>query len=393
MPRNSWNGRRRNNKKPFRLYIPHIIVFCSSMGIMIIELLASRIISKYFGNSLYTWTGIIGIVLGGITLGNFLGGKIADRRQAEKAAPVLLLIASGLTLLLLVLDLLLSFAVDNVTFSSTLVMILAAVAVIAALFFLPSTALGTISPVMAKYALNQNDQVGRTVGGIYASGAAGSIVGTFLSGFVLVPLLGIRTVVFIVAAMIALLTLFIKMPKRRALGAWMAVLTILLFFTVIGPENGLFASGRESRTVYETDSMYSHIEVEDNTDGERVLIMDGLVHNLYDPTDPDNLLYEYERIFKSISEILRGERFNAETFKTLTLGGGALTFPWYLERHYPESINHVVEIDPAVVDTAQRFFDIPLNSELNIHVQDARQYVRNAIGKEQFDIIYLDVIQ
>ncbi len=362
------------------------------MGIMIIELLASRIISKYFGNSLYTWTGIIGIVLGGITLGNYVGGKIADRRPAVKAAPVLLFIASGLTLFLLVLDLLLGFAMQDIVFESTFVMVGAAVAVIGVLFFLPATALGTISPVMAKYALEQSDKVGTTVGGIYASGAGGSILGTFLSGFVLVPLLGIRTVVFIVAAMIALLTLFIRTPKRRALGAWMAGLAVLFFFSVIGPDRGLLAFEESSFLIYETDSMYSHIKVEDyKEDNERVLVMDGLVHNMHDLSDPDHLLYEYERIYELATQKMVSSRFPGGEFTTLTLGGGAFTFPSYLERHYPEGEHHVVEIDPEVVRIAHDYFDLPGDTALKIHVQDARQFVRNTAGKMEFDIIYLDV--
>jgi predicted membrane-bound spermidine synthase len=66
------------------------VVFITSMSIMIIELVASRLVAKYFGNSLFTWTGIIGTVLGGISLGNYLGGRLADRYPADRLASVLL---------------------------------------------------------------------------------------------------------------------------------------------------------------------------------------------------------------------------------------------------------------------------------------------------------------
>ncbi len=360
------------------------------MGIMIIELVASRIISKYFGNSLYTWTGIIGIVLGGITLGNYLGGKFADRYPVKKTAPVLLLIASVLTILLLLLDLIIDAAMTGVTFSNPALMLIAAIGVISLLFFLPSTALGTISPVMAKYALERSAKVGSTVGNIYASGAAGSIIGTFLSGFVLVPFLGIRTVVFVVAAVIALISLLVNPPKRLFAG-WLVLLSFLFFlFTAAGPA-GVSASVSNNETVFRTDSMYSHIEVQDRDGEQRVLIMDGLIHNMYDRSDPDILLYEYERIFKKLTERFIKEQRESGGIRTLTLGGGALTFPSYLERHYPESEHHVVEIDPEVVRIAHEYFDIPRYSALNIHILDARQFVGNADVREKFDIIYLDV--
>jgi MFS family permease len=80
--------------KTLRRYLPHLVVFVSSMGVMIIELVASRLISKYFGSSLYTWTGIIGVVLGGISLGNFIGGRLADRYPPRNIIAILLLIAS-----------------------------------------------------------------------------------------------------------------------------------------------------------------------------------------------------------------------------------------------------------------------------------------------------------
>jgi spermidine synthase len=360
------------------------------MGIMIIELVASRIISKYFGNSLYTWTGIIGIVLGGITLGNFLGGKFADRYPVKKAAPVLLISASALTILLLVLDLIIDAAMTGLTFSNPALMLIAAIAVISLLFFLPSTALGTISPVMAKYALERSAKVGSTVGNIYASGAAGSIIGTFLSGFVLVPLLGIRTVVFVVAAVIALLSLLVNPPKRLFAG-WLVLLSLLFFLFTLAKPGGVLASASSGGSVFRTDSMYSHIEVQDREDDRRVLVMDGLIHNMYDRSDPDILLYEYERIFRLLTDRIIEERAESGGIRTLTLGGGALTFPSYLERHYPESEHHVVEIDPEVVRIAHEYFDIPKDSALNIHVLDARQFVGNADINDKFDIIYLDV--
>jgi spermidine synthase len=381
--------------KTVKNYTPHVVVFISSMGIMIIELVASRIVAKYFGNSLYTWTGIIGVVLGGITLGNYLGGTFADRFDVRRAARTLLFIGAGLVLLVLFLDALVNVVLGGL--SSTehrLMLIITSLFVIGTMFFLPATALGTISPIMAKYALEEADKIGTTVGSIYAAGSAGSIIGTFLSGFVLVPLLGIRTVIVTVAVVLALLTLLIR-GKRRVVTAAAGTLCALLFFLVAHPHAGLSVFGPGSNTIYETDSMYSHITVKDQTNGERVLIMDGLIHNRYDPEDPDKLLYEYERVYREATEAFLAARASGggtgEELRTLTLGGGALTFPSYLERHYPESENIVVEIDPHVIEVAHQYFDIPRNTGIIIEIADARRYVRSRSKDETFDIIYLDV--
>jgi spermidine synthase len=373
-------------------YLPHFVVFVSSMGIMIIELVASRIIAKYFGDSLYTWTGIIGVVLGGITLGNYIGGRIADRYDVRRAARLLLLIGAGLVLLILALDMGVGAAMNHLALPDhRFLLVAAAVLVIGLMFFLPATALGTISPIMAKYALEEAEHIGATVGSIYASGSAGSIIGTFLSGFLLVPLLGIRTVVITVAAVIALLTLLIR-GRRKPLAGILAGMGLLLFGVEIGPQAGLLPwLDRQPQVIYETDSMYSHITVEQRPSGERVLLMDGLIHNRHDPDNPDRLLYSYEQIYRAATETyLAGRRADGE-LSTLTLGGGALTFPAYLERHYPESRNTVVEIDPQVIEVAHRYFDVPRNTGLDIRIADARQYVRARTGERRFDIIYLDV--
>ncbi|MBN2552664.1 MAG: fused MFS/spermidine synthase, partial [Spirochaetales bacterium] len=217
-------------------YLPHFVVFVSSMGVMIIELIASRLVSKYFGSSLYTWTGIIGVVLGGISLGNYVGGRLADRFSPRNIIGLLLLIASFLTFLVLVLDLLLFRIMNRGAFTpATAAMVIRSLALILVLFFLPSTALGTVSPVMAKYALEQSSRVGNTVGSIYAVSAIGSIVGTFLSGYVLIPLLGITTVVLVVGTLLALLALLMGRLRAVSLSWVLVVAAALLVFRASGP--------------------------------------------------------------------------------------------------------------------------------------------------------------
>jgi spermidine synthase len=210
---------------------------------------------------------------------------------------------------------------------------------------------------------------------------------------VLVPLLGIRTVVITVAAVIALLSLLIR-GRRRSLAAVLGGIILLLGAVEIAPRTGLLPwFGGQDEVVFETDSMYSHITVEDREDGERVLVMDGLIHNRHDPDKPERLLYSYERIYRAATDAYAaaGAKAGGGGLRTLTLGGGALTFPSYLERHYPQSRNTVVEIDPQVIETAHRFFDVPRDTDLRIRIADARQYVRTNGGEQRFDIIYLDV--
>src|SRR5512136_2222537 len=73
-----------------------LVVFVASFCTMVIELVASRIMAPYIGVSLYTWTSIIGVVLAGMSLGNFLGGAVADRRGSRATLSAIYL-AGGLS--------------------------------------------------------------------------------------------------------------------------------------------------------------------------------------------------------------------------------------------------------------------------------------------------------
>jgi predicted membrane-bound spermidine synthase len=376
-----------------RRYLPHLVVFIASMGVMIIELVASRLISKYFGSSLYTWTGIIGVVLGGISLGNWVGGRLSDRYRPRAIIAPLLLAASLLVFLILGLDVLLYRLTSRAHFSAvTAAVVFRSLVLMILLFFLPSTSLGTISPVMAKLALEESERMGNTVGSIYALSAAGSIIGTFLSGFVLIPLLGLTTIIVLVGALLGLMALLVGAGRHRAVSAaWIAVVGLGALLS--GPagrgQQLLYPPSPDSRLLFADDSLYSHVEVRE-AGAERLLVQDALIHNRYDAADPDKLLYEYERIFEALTREAAAGLPPGQPLSTLTLGAGGCVFPLYLQRHYPESYNEAVEIDPEVLVVAERFFDLPPDSPLVRVVADARNYVRYLQGRKTFGIVYLD---
>ena len=179
----------------------NLIVFVSSVCVMVLELTASRLIAKHVGSSLYTWTSVIGVVLAGITVGNFIGGWMADRMDREKILGRLFLLASVASLSVLWLDQLAAGRTrpDDVDWPMWVFL------TVAEMFFLPALALGTISPVVASIALDRSEYTGSTVGNVYAWGAFGSIVGTFLTGFWLIDVFGTRMIIGGTAGMLALL--------------------------------------------------------------------------------------------------------------------------------------------------------------------------------------------
>lgn len=199
------------NKGFLSIFIPAATVFLSSACIMILELVAGRLLAKNLGSSLYTWTSVIGVVLAGITVGNYMGGRIADRFPARKALALLL----GISSVACVTTVILNNLVGEWIWLWKLSWPAHVLTQVFLVFMLPSALLGTISPVVAKMALDQGLPTGRTVGDIYACGAAGSIAGTFLAGFYLIAAMGTVAIIWTVAAVLMLMAILYWIRFRK----------------------------------------------------------------------------------------------------------------------------------------------------------------------------------
>lgn len=336
----------------------NLIVFVTSICIMVLELTASRLIAKHIGSSLYTWTSVIGVVLTGITIGNYLGGWMADRFEHRKSLAWLFFIASVLCFSVLWMDQIVHGIERPDRFSwPTWVL-----CVVAAVYLLPSIAMGTISPIVASMALARNSRTGITVGNVYAWGALGSIIGTFLTGFILIGLFGTKAIVLMVAATLAAMGVFSAAGQRvfrtavcagwlqfvcltglaaaanaeslgaagalvgKALSIWPASTNAensgddgsshtakVIEWTRFGEQLGenFHALGLTLRLreddpdEYHDESNYSYINVKpgvEDGDDVKYLRLDKLIHSYYNPSKPTELYYEYERIYAAVTE-------------------------------------------------------------------------------------------
>ena len=162
--------------------VPYALAFFSSLCIMILELVSSRLVARHVGASLTVWTSVIGIILGGICLGNVLGGPAGGPgRAASSGWPALRAgIASGAGLPLGQCR-----ARAHPPAPESINWELRTVLVVILDFLVPATVLGMVGPVVAKMAVEQSREAGSAIGDVYFCGAVGSIVGTFLAGFIL----------------------------------------------------------------------------------------------------------------------------------------------------------------------------------------------------------------
>jgi spermidine synthase/MFS family permease len=406
-------------------FMPNLFVFTSGLSIMMVELVGSRLLSHASGTSIYSWTSLIGIVLAGISIGNYLGGKIADRFDPARTLPHLFLIASILCALLLMGDTLLKSPSVGSEFvhwvfrvspddlsrtnseSSQIMNWLMPSSIFASVFILflaPTCALGTISPVAAKLALERADKAGQAIGNVYAWGAIGSIVGSFLTGFLLISLLGTKAVICTVAGLLALISVCM-VTSGLGHAVWAGIL-LATTIAVTAPESWQWATGighklklRDLVPPGEThrESNYYFIKVQDSREhsGAKELVLDNLVHGYVLQDKPRDLRYDYELIYASIMERAGAipipddpERAGAANsparkLKTLFIGGGSYTYPRYIDASYPGSSMLVMEIDPAVTRMVQDSLFLPEDTPIETRWGDARSTVDHMLAENQ----------
>lgn len=384
---------------------PVAVVFVASGCLMVLEIVAGRMIAGFLGASLYTWTSVIGVVLAGISVGNHAGGRLSDRVAPERVIGGLLLASAVVCAATLGFA---SWVRDADLFDGVVWPVRIGLSV-TTIFFIPSCVLGTISPVVMTAALRLNQRHGRTVGALSAAGAAGSVAGTFLAGFVLLGHYGTTAIVWGVSGTLALLSLlFLQKASAQLAGAIATGLGIAASIStaqgdgwVIGWSEGPDGALKEVPLRYEKDSDYFHILV---TPAKRfypksglaqahpdahVLLLDAMVHGIEIPGRPEVLIYTYERITGLLTQAVAEDRPSA--LRTLSIGGGAYTFPRYLEATYPaDTVIDVVEIDPAVTEAIHAAMGLPRSTRIRSYNQDARMFVRKHLDRRRYDVIYGD---
>ncbi len=385
----------------FAWLVPIGTVFISSLCIMVVELVAGRLIARHVGSSLYTWTSVIGIVLGGIAAGNYVGGLIADRYKAREALASLFLIASAASLTIPLLN-------DRIGVWPLLReqdWALRIALHVFLVFFPPAAVLGTISPVAAKLALELGTHTGRTIGSVYSWGAIGSIVGTFATGYFLIAKMGTVSVLLSVSALLLAVSFYFGSEALISY-VWGGVLGMCLL-AAFAPWSWASAAGvrlgfrnyTDQFVYFHEESNYAAIRVEEAFElpGVRSMTIDSLIHAYIDWDDPDNLQYDYERIYAGVTHQAAASLPDRRPPRALFLGGGGFVYPDWFLRQYPKGYAEVAEIDPAVTRAAFEAFGLKPNPQMAVYNLDARNHVDDLLLRQQageavggFDLVFGD---
>jgi len=350
------------------------LVAVTSGLVLVLEILAGRLMAPYVGVSLDTFTGIIGTILAGIALGAAVGGHLADRHEPMTLIARALFIGGGLTWLSIPIVSLIGPGLGS---GPVAIVILAACG-----FFLPAAVLSGIGPMVAKLELGSLEETGAVVGRLSAASTFGALVGTFGTGFVLIALLPVRTIIIMVGALLVVAGLFVfaRTSGTRPTGGEVAgvIVAILLGVSVQSPCDQT------------TDYYCVTVIADEDRDmanpraGGRSLIIDQLRHAHVDLDDPEYLDIRYIRLFADVAEALPDG-----PLRVLHVGGGGFSMPRYLNSVRPGSTHVVLELDDALVGIAERELGLDRSAGIDIRTGDARLHLAD-LPTDGFDLIVGD---
>jgi MFS family permease len=345
--------------------LARFLVFATSASVLVLEVLAVRLLAPYLGMSLEVFTGIIGVVLAGISVGAWAGGRLADISDPTRL-PGWFLIAGGLAAVAspLIVDLV------GPGFSSSSTDPLAIVMVAMLAFFAPAAVLSGVPPVVVKIRLANLEETGTVVGSYSAIGTAGALVGTFVTGFVLIAAFPTRPVIFVVGGLlVATGAVLVGTRSLWAVAGIVALGAMLLVFD--GP------------CQYET-SYHCAIVVEDPTRPTgRTLLLDGVRNSYVDLADPTHLEFRYLRVIDDVV----GVELGSGALTVVHVGGGGFTFPGYLASTRPGTSNTVLEIDRELIDIGMT--NLGFDHPEAVVVGDARLSLL-AVPQDSLDLVVGD---
>ena len=380
-----------------RKYRFEIIIFIVNAIYMILELIASRVLSPYFGNSNMIWTSIIGIILLSTSVGNYLGGVIADKKNSVSNVKYLLIFSGFLIMLIPLIQkgvlVLITYIFKDIRIGAIIATLF--------LFFLPSMTIGMISPIIVKLKMENLENVGKISGNISAIATLGSIVGTFLGGFWLLPNIGSNQLLFILAMIMFLLFFIVEKNKIHKITVFVSICIILsiIFFCIYiiaNKVNGEKVLIGDLNTRVNYDTQYGKVVIYNTKQGDNIfrhmMIDKGNESATYIAEEKCyDLIYEYTKFYDLMFEA------SIEIKDCLMIGGAGYSYPKYYISNYTNKNMDVVEIDEDVTKLAKEYFyldklieeyDLENNKRLNIITEDGRTYLNK--NTKKYDAILND---
>ena len=384
-----------------------VAVFIAGAALLGLEIASSRVLAPFFGNSLYVWGALIGIVLAGLSTGYWLGGIIADRYPTPRLLVAILGVSSLLVLAIPFVD---GWVLDQLVGwdpGPRLNPLLATIF----LFGLQAVILGTVSPVAVRLRAHSLEDLGRTAGRLFAVSTAGSIAGTFATAFYLIPELGTDQVLACAATALMLAAAAVALVERLALAGMitlaLAGISVGAVVSLAPDKTGGTVAASQLRNwspVYRQQSPDDRIGgIEDTQSGYKILhTKDSQYHRIavveddlsrylrFDSSFQSGMFKDdpYETRFGYVDYLQLPLAYKPDIKRILYVGLGGGSAPKRTWRDFPATRITAVELDPEVVDVAYEFFELPRDPRLKVEVEDGRRYLVK--DDARWDLIVVD---
>ena len=366
----------------------YITEFFAGVSVMAVELGASRLMAPYFSSSQIVWTVIIGVIMIAMAIGNVWGGKLADKTNSPDKLYGRILIAAvwialvpfaGRWLIAGVSLLLAMFVTKNF-------LVWAALAACLVIFAFPCVLLGTVTPSLTKFTVDNLDDTGKTVGRLNALNTIGSIIGTFVPTFITIPAVGTAATFLIFAGVLAAIGIvYFACARKRLLKGVVAMAVIAGLCFALPTYSFAFW---ENDIALEDESIYNYLQVKDS-DKQTTLstnVLFGVQSIQRKDTELTGMYYDYALA----APLMAGMNSSAgEGHSIMILGMGSGTYASYCVRYFPGVSVQGAEIDRKIAGIATEYFGLP--DSVAVAVEDGRAYL--TASQEQFDVIMVDAYQ
>ncbi len=349
------------------------LVFVAAGAVLMLEILAVRLLAPYVGLTLETTTAIIGAALGGIAVGAALGGYFADRTDTRRLIVGLLIAGGLLTLLTVPVVRWLGPGArgdgDLAALGITLLALVPAAAVLSA-----------VSPAVAHLQLHDLRASGTIVGRLSGWATAGALVGTFGTGFLLVPLLPVGLTVLLIGLTLTVGGIVLGVAARLLPPT--AVAGVALAALLLSGLSATSSSPCDSETRYHCVSL----EADQARPASYSLMLDDGRHSYVDLSDPTYLEFAYTRW---IADGIDATNPAGKPLDVLFVGGGGFTLPRWLLATRPGSHAHVLEVDGELVDFVEERLGLRTSPALQVTVGDARVSILD-VESDSVDVVVGD---
>ncbi len=365
-----------------------LLVFTCGASLMAWEIAGSRVLGPYFGSTIYVWGSLIGVIMGALSLGYYVGGILADRRPSVGLL-CSIVAAAGVVLLI---DRFIAASVCRGIVTMPLGARMQPLLVSVVLFLPASVLLGMVSPFAVRREAKSVGTMGNVAGRLYALSTVGSIAGTLAAAFYLLETFRVSTIILMLGGLLIASALFLWLPgilhKSRPVSALLLAAAAALCISVCIPASTFdvlqYYSGQQPIIIDELESAYQHIVVLDRTDGfrrQRVLKFDQYEQSSVYPDSDYEPASRYTQLFY-LPFILKGD---IRSVLIVGLGGG--TGPRMFHKFDGIEID-AVEIDPKVVVAAEKHFGFKPDERMRVHVADGRVFIQQS--EKKYDLIILD---